>query len=397
MAQLYIDQGPGGGNGFMPQFDEAAARMSTSLEEFTVAKRQSLEEKIASLKHLLDVISNSFAIVSALLLLAILGTIFYGFRRAKQIAGHIVQSIAEESRQINQSSESLLSASQSLASANEEQAAAVQENAASMAEISTTIRTTAQNSQAAQEKSSKVSEDAEHGRTIVNDLVQAMAVVKKANDELGAIVETVGKISEKTAVINDIVFKTQLLSFNASIEAARAGQHGRGFAVVAEEVGNLAQLSGKAANEIRSIISDSQQQIQGFVHSSRSSIDHVASITNNVQSIFHDIAKDVDTILKQMSDVSHSNTEQQRGMDELTLASRQIDEGTSLNARMAWDVDNQAKLLKQQSEALEKLCDTISRMLVGQSLATGNQSQLPLQPTSGQQDEQSEAPLRLVS
>jgi len=40
--------------------------------------------------------------------------------------------------------------------------------------------------------------------------------------------------------MNDIVFQTKLLSFNASVEAARAGIHGKGFAVVADEVGNLA-------------------------------------------------------------------------------------------------------------------------------------------------------------
>ncbi|RYZ87541.1 MAG: hypothetical protein EOP04_11470 [Proteobacteria bacterium] len=48
-------------------------------------------------------------------------------------------------------------------------------------------------------------------------------------------------------IINEIVFKTQLLSINASIEA---GQHGKGFAVPAGEVGNLAQMSGNAAKEI---------------------------------------------------------------------------------------------------------------------------------------------------
>ena len=59
------------------------------------------------------------------------------------------------------------------------------------------------------------------------------------------------------------MFKTQLLSFNASIEAARAGQHGRGFAVVAEEVGHLAQTSGKAAEEIRNLL-EKQSKASGL-------------------------------------------------------------------------------------------------------------------------------------
>ena len=59
------------------------------------------------------------------------------------------------------------------------------------------------------------------------------------------------QIKDKVNIINDIVFQTKLLSFNASVEAARAGENGKGFAVVAEEVGNLASVSGKAANEIK--------------------------------------------------------------------------------------------------------------------------------------------------
>jgi len=64
----------------------------------------------------------------------------------------------------------------------------------------------------------------------------------------------ISEIENKTKIINEIVFQTKLLSFNASVEAARAGEQGKGFAVVAEEVGNLAELSGKAATEITSML-----------------------------------------------------------------------------------------------------------------------------------------------
>ncbi len=66
-------------------------------------------------------------------------------------------------------------------------------------------------------------------------------------------------------MINSIVFKTQMLSFNASIEAARAGAQGKGFAVVAAEVGRLADLSGKAASEISELLQSSQDRVKNLV------------------------------------------------------------------------------------------------------------------------------------
>ena len=63
-------------------------------------------------------------------------------------------------------------------------------------------------------------------------------------------------------MINDIVFQTKLLSFNASVEAARAGEHGKGFAVVAEEIGNLASNSGQAAKDVNEIITNSKEKFE---------------------------------------------------------------------------------------------------------------------------------------
>ena len=76
------------------------------------------------------------------------------------------------------------------------------------------------------------------------------------------IMESSGAIKEITEVINDISEKTNLLSLNASIEAARAGQYGRGFAVVADEIGKLADSSIQQSKSIQEMIKDTVAQIE---------------------------------------------------------------------------------------------------------------------------------------
>lgn len=85
------------------------------------------------------------------------------------------------------------------------------------------------------------------------------AITLTGADESNALVITdlinfVEEVSSKSKVIHDIAFKTKVLSFNASVEAERAGARGRGFSIVAQEMKRLAEISGKAAEEIASLV-----------------------------------------------------------------------------------------------------------------------------------------------
>ena len=79
---------------------------------------------------------------------------------------------------------------------------------------------------------------------------------------IGAIQTSSVRVSEIVRVIGEIANQTNLLAFNAAIEAARAGQHGVGFSVVAGEVRKLAERSSAAAREIATLIDDSGAQVE---------------------------------------------------------------------------------------------------------------------------------------
>lgn len=210
-----------------------------------------------------------------------------------------------------------------------------------------------------------VNSKADQGTGVMNRLVNSMEVIEEANkklNELGSIFE---EISSKTSVINDIVFKTQLLSFNASIEAARAGQHGRGFSVVAEEIGNLAQMSGKSATEISNLLSSSEEHVKDIISGTDEKIAEGRNVSLEALQSFDDIRRDIGEITDSIGEVTQ-NSEGQESVIKNTLDTMVDMKETVLEQGIfTRSIGKSAAVINEQSDVLNETQRKVANVIFG--------------------------------
>ena len=152
----------------------------------------------------------------------------------------ILQDLQSAAEGLSHGALQVSSSAQSLSLGTARQAASMQETTASIQQMTTTSSQNAELSRMTEALASRNATGARDGSEGVRDTVLAMR-----------------KVIERASVIEDLAYQTNLLSLNAAIEAARAGDHGRGFAVVAAEVRKLSTKSTSASKEIRDVAASS--------------------------------------------------------------------------------------------------------------------------------------------
>jgi len=273
---------------------------------------------------------------------------------------HFVQELSLFTEQNDQTSETLKKASENLSNASSEQSAAVQETVASIAEIRSMLSQTANHVREVQNMTATVNDKTHDGSQIMNRMEASMAAIEQANSQLQSFEEIIGSIREKTQIINDIVFKTQLLSFNASIEAARAGQYGRGFAVVAEEVGKLAQMSGGASKEIDQLLTDSQKRVSQIVNAVEERVRDGKEVSSEALKRFNEIAKQIVVISDKVNQVGEATLEQEGGVEQTARAMDQMDQTALHNKKGAEQMFKIAERVLHLSLKVRDVTDGLS-------------------------------------
>lgn len=222
----------------------------------------------------------------------------------------------------------LLNASEALRDSMSRQAAAIQETMAAATEMSSVVTRTREQAADSRKGANEAAQHTRQGTSVMERMVAATEELETANGDLRSLADIFGQIASKANVINDIVFKTQLLSFNASIEAARAGVHGRGFAVVAEEVGNLARLSGTAAREIHELLGNSERQVRDIVERTGLRVKEGSTVASEALQVFKQIREQMSIVEGQTGAIFDAAREQEGGITQISNAMRAIDSGS---------------------------------------------------------------------
>ncbi len=268
------------------------------------------------------------------------------FHKIKTALLHISDSMNQVMIGINESSErvsigasELASASQVLAEGAELQAASIEELAATTNTVADQVENSRREAEASAKATAQTATMIEENQAKMQQMMDAMQKIHETSQQVVGIIQT----------IEDIASQTNLLSLNASIEAARAGDAGRGFAVVADEIGKLALESSKAANTTKELIEISMEEINkgntitvGAMNSLKESVSAVDQVNNMIQ----ETAQSAAIQAENMKQLRVGIEEMAHGIQDNSAASQQ----TSATSE---ELASQADILNQMVQKFE--------------------------------------------
>ncbi|MFZ4664868.1 MAG: methyl-accepting chemotaxis protein [Prochlorotrichaceae cyanobacterium] len=269
--------------------------------------------------------------------------------QVQQVAQEVNLGAAESEASVSQLSVQALDQAESIATALR--------SVESMAQsIETVANSAMETARIAKEASTSASQGGVAMQQTVESIEELRSSVAETAKKVKRLTESSQEISKIVALISEISAKTNLLAFNASIEAVRAGEHGQGFRIVADEVRRLAERVSESTKDIEQLVSGIQLETAEVLTMMEKGTTQVVTSSKLVDQTREtllslvSISQKIDQFVQSISDSTHRQNEMSQQVSHTMQSIAQTAEGTSQESQQ---VCHSLKNLLAVAEALQ--------------------------------------------
>jgi methyl-accepting chemotaxis protein len=304
----------------------------------------------------------------------------------------IMGNVLANSHEVFASAKRVDTLSQTLNEGSQDTSRSLQACVSNLTEITQMVDRSHQNAGRSIQLASLAREASLGGDQAVTQIAEAMQGIERATQDFVRNMEERAKdvatielifreVTEKARMINDIVFQTKLLSFNASVEAARAGDYGKGFAVVAEEVGKLSKMTGEVAGQISKLLVESSDKVNAIVeriqetsaqvrsHATTAVKDGIAKVEKGRENLKSIVQHSIDVKFN-TDQISTATREQRQAIQQISDTLHQLQQMADANAAKAHDSNDIVHDLLGSAAKMEETVEHLQIFLDGLATRT---------------------------
>lgn len=279
-----------------------------------------------------------------------------------------VQGMADTAKHVAETTHEVDAGMHVVHQSAEKQSEATSAAAAAVEEVTVSIGEVAEHARSTKAVALNTGEVSREGAKRSGEACATITALAGTVKESAEKVETLGQrsaeISHIAGEIKEIADQTNLLALNAAIEAARAGEQGRGFAVVADEVRKLAERTGRATQQISSMIDLIQQDTGRAVEGMRSGASQVeegVALVHSAQDALQRINDEMGDTIQRVNEISHASDEQREAM---TLLAQNVEQVASMTEQNVAVVTQTEAMVERLTAIVERMNKSVNQFSV---------------------------------